>query len=294
MIAERNKYVSYSKEKNCDGQYKDNNANSVILVDKSYLTQDFKSKSKITDELINTTIKEFQLNTEQERAFRIVTNHAVSPKGEQLKMYMGGMGGTGKTRVIKSLQKFFENRKELHRFIVLGPTGTSAALLAGSTYHSFLGLKINDKAKNENISVAQLKARLEGVDYIFLDEVSMAACHAMYKISAQIAKATDIKDKPFGGISIIFAGDFAQLPPVGGASLYSGGFNPQWNLKINPHYQEAAIGKAIWHQVTTVVILRENMRQKVKQRKMQGCELLLCICAMELANLKIYNFCVQG
>ena len=26
--------------------------------------------------------------------------------------------------------------------------------------------------------------------------------------------------------------------------------------------QQAAIGKALWHQVTTVVILRENMRQK--------------------------------
>ena len=28
--------------------------------------------------------------------------------------------------------------------------------------------------------------------------------------------------------------------------------------------QEAAIGKALWHQVTTVVILRENMRQKTQ------------------------------
>jgi hypothetical protein len=29
------------------------------------------------------------------------------------------------------------------------------------------------------------------------------------------------------------------------------------------HYgQESAIGKALWHQVTTVVILRQNMRQK--------------------------------
>jgi hypothetical protein len=26
--------------------------------------------------------------------------------------------------------------------------------------------------------------------------------------------------------------------------------------------QESAIGKALWHQVTTVVILRQNMRQK--------------------------------
>ena len=31
------------------------------------------------------------------------------------------------------------------------------------------------------------------------------------------------------------------------------------------HYgQESAIGKALWHQVTTVVILRENMRQKLQ------------------------------
>jgi len=31
------------------------------------------------------------------------------------------------------------------------------------------------------------------------------------------------------------------------------------------HYgQESAIGKALWHQVTTVVILRENMRQMLQ------------------------------
>ena len=28
--------------------------------------------------------------------------------------------------------------------------------------------------------------------------------------------------------------------------------------------QEEAIGKALWHQVTTVAILRQNMRQKVQ------------------------------
>ena len=28
--------------------------------------------------------------------------------------------------------------------------------------------------------------------------------------------------------------------------------------------QEEAIGKALWHQVMTVVILRQNMRQKIQ------------------------------
>ncbi|KAJ3917034.1 hypothetical protein F5877DRAFT_91440 [Lentinula edodes] len=58
---------------------------------------------------------------------------------------------------------------------------------------------------------------------------------------------------------MIFAGDFAQLPPIGGepVSLYS--VRPEYDAKsLNGHC--AAIGKALWHQVTYVVILRKNMR----------------------------------
>ncbi|KII82908.1 hypothetical protein PLICRDRAFT_71588, partial [Plicaturopsis crispa FD-325 SS-3] len=65
---------------------------------------------------------------------------------------------------------------------------------------------------------------------------------------------------------MIFAGDFAQLPPVprgpGSSSLYSAGVGTQHNSGNGIAEQEASIGKALWHQVTTVVILRENMRQK--------------------------------
>ena len=39
------------------------------------------------------------------------------------------MGGTGKTQVIKVLISMFDHRQENHRFIVLAPTGTAAALL---------------------------------------------------------------------------------------------------------------------------------------------------------------------
>jgi hypothetical protein len=82
----------------------------------------------------------------------------------------------------------------------------------------------------------------------------------MYRISSQLAKVMNNASVPFGGMNIIFAGDFAQLPPpMGGenVSLCSriiGGVSTKLR-------QQEAMGRALWHQVTTVVILRQNMRQ---------------------------------
>jgi len=95
----------------------------------------------------------------------------------------------------------------------LAPTGTAAALLHGSTYHSFLGVPIDGQTalRNETTNNAQVKARLDGVEYIFLDEVSMIACHDNYKISSQLAKVLNEFDLPYGAIDMIFSGDFAQF-----------------------------------------------------------------------------------
>src|SRR6266404_2848065 len=203
-------------------------------------------------------MKEFLLNEEQQRAVKIIANHATQKSTEQLKFYIGGMGGTGKSQVIKALTSFFEKRKESHRMIIVAPTGSAAALLAGSTYHSVLGINDNFSAAR---SVAQTRARLDGVDYVFLDEVSMLSCHDMYRISAQMAKASNDHDLPFGGKNIILAGDFAQLPPVAGkeaSSLYSGFIGTQIYSHLKAFEQESAIGKALWHQFTTVIILRKK------------------------------------
>ena len=179
-------------------------------------------------------------------------------------MYLGGMGGTGKSQVIKALISFFQERNEMHRFLVVAPTGSAAALLNGSTYHSVLGINDNsDKTSNVIKNLSQVRSRLDGVDYIFLDEVSMLSCQDMYKISCQIAKSLNVHDQAFGGMNMIFAGDFAQLPPVmGKAPLYSGTVGTRTHSRMSVSDQESAIGKALWHQVTTVVILRQNMRQK--------------------------------
>jgi hypothetical protein len=239
--------------------------NEVVVDDISYLDKKFKAKEEEEQKVIDSVVQEFSLNEEQERAFRIVANHATMKKSEQLKMYLGGMGGTGKSQVIKALITFFDKRNEAHRIMILAPTGTAAALLNGSTYHSALGVQSDSRRNhNEHSTMAQVRSRLDGVDYIFLDEVSMMSCYELYKISAQLAKARNSMDVPFGGINMIFAGDFAQLMPVQGQALYNGNVGTSVDASMSERGQQSAIGKALWHQVTTVVILRKNMRQNTQ------------------------------
>ncbi|KAJ7304713.1 hypothetical protein DFH08DRAFT_633407, partial [Mycena albidolilacea] len=152
-----------------------------------YFTKYFIAKNKQAQKVVEHVSTEFKLNTEQDRAFKIVANHAIAENPEQLKMYLGGVGGTGKSGVIKALVKFFEGREESHKFLVLGPTGTSAAQLGGSTYNSVLGIRDNlGHDVHEENGIRNVRERLRGVEYIFLDEISMVSCAALYAISARL------------------------------------------------------------------------------------------------------------
>jgi len=107
----------------------------VRVLSADYFQKNFRAEKEESNRVIEATIRKFSLNEEQERAFRIIANHASSVTPEQLRMYLGRMGGTGKSQVIKALIDFFNIQNESHRFIVLAPTGMAAALLNGFTYH---------------------------------------------------------------------------------------------------------------------------------------------------------------
>jgi len=62
-------------------------------------------------------------------------------------------------------------------------------------------------------TMVNIRARIEQVEYVFLEEISMVDCGSLYTISAQMCMALQIDHKAFGGKNMIFAGDFAQLPP---------------------------------------------------------------------------------
>ncbi|PPQ97805.1 hypothetical protein CVT26_012849 [Gymnopilus dilepis] len=235
----------------------------VKLLDSSYFLHDFKARTSQAQQITDKIAQEAQLNKEQDRAFRIVANHAASLAPEQLKMYIGGMAGTGKSRVVHALKKYFEDRGESGRYVIVAPTGTAAAQLNGFTYHSLLGINEQGSGDNGRGSAAALREsqeRLNGVDYLIFDEVSMVAENAFYKISARLCEIRNNSHEIFGGMNVIILGDFAQLSPVFGSPLYDGSTTflaPRSKVRD----QEDFLGRAIWHQFTTVIMLTQNMRQ---------------------------------
>ncbi|EIW62578.1 uncharacterized protein TRAVEDRAFT_99443, partial [Trametes versicolor FP-101664 SS1] len=80
------------------------------------------------------------LNVEQKRAFAIVANHSLLNKPDPLRMFMGGVGGTGKSRVIQALTSFFAERNQARRLRLASFTGVAARNIAGTTLHAALSL----------------------------------------------------------------------------------------------------------------------------------------------------------
>jgi ATP-dependent DNA helicase PIF1 len=82
--------------------------------------------------------------------------------------------------------------------MVLAPTGTAAALLNGSTYHKALAVNRQnevgeDFSKSASTIVNEVRERFQGVDYVFIDEVSMISCSDLYTISARLAQITGVE-----------------------------------------------------------------------------------------------------
>ena len=80
----------------------------VRIVNQDFLNRvsTVQSDSSVCD-IAAITLQQFVLNEDQTRAFQIVVNHVESSSAEQLKLYIGGMARTGKSRVLNAIQAFF-------------------------------------------------------------------------------------------------------------------------------------------------------------------------------------------
>ena len=102
------------------------------------IRQDIKTTDADRHVDIDEIIATWTLNADQARAFKIIAEHSLSNRPDQLRMYLGGAAGTGKSRVINALKDFFVKRGQVRRFRLASYMGVAAQNISGMTIHSAL------------------------------------------------------------------------------------------------------------------------------------------------------------
>jgi ATP-dependent DNA helicase PIF1 len=151
-----------------------------------------------------------ELSREQQIAFdKYVQGHNI---------FITGPGGAGKSALIKMIYKHAYSRfKDIH---VTALTGCAAVLLncKAKTLHSWAGIGLGNGTIEQLVNKIKknkfAKSLWRGTDILVVDEVSMLSLK-LFNTLNEIGKAVRGNFKPFGGIQMIFSGDFFQLPPVG-------------------------------------------------------------------------------
>ena len=156
-------------------------------------------------------------------------------KGENV--FLTGPGGSGKTTLIRRMYEDAIQRKKKVQVTAL--TGCAAILLKckARTIHSFAGIGLGNGKIEEIVSrVCQNSQRVrtwKSVQILIVDEISMMSRKLLETLDA-VAKKIRQSDKPFGGIQVIFSGDFFQIKPVGRmeepSTLEYCFESPLWNL----------------------------------------------------------------
>lgn len=130
-------------------------------------------------------------------------------ENSQKNVLVTGRAGTGKS----TLLDYFVNHTKKD-VVVLAPTGVAAVNVQGQTIHSFFGFKPGitiDKVKKAYGRNSEL---YKVIDIIIIDEISMVRADLLDCVDKFLRLNGKNKNKPFGGIQMVFIGDLYQLPPV--------------------------------------------------------------------------------
>ena len=147
-------------------------------------------------------------------------------------VFLTGPGGVGKSYYINQLKKELQDRLS-----ITSTTGVSAFNLGAQTIHSFSGvgaMKPRDTVDSILKKIRKNKnamTRIHACEILVIDEISMLGEHYLEMLDAVFQRIRG-KMTVFGGIQVIFTGDFLQLPPVNDTFCFNSNVWSALQLKL--------------------------------------------------------------
>lgn len=131
-------------------------------------------------------------------------------------VFLTGSAGAGKTYV---LNKYIEYLKYCEVPVAItASTGIAATHMNGMTIHAWSGIGVKDSLLPKDLVAMKekkyLKDKLTEAQVLIIDEISMLHKQQIEMVNL-VLKSFKENNLPFGGIQVVFSGDFFQLPPVG-------------------------------------------------------------------------------
>ena len=136
-------------------------------------------------------------------------------------VFLTGEPGAGKSHVIRIFTEWL--RSQYRGFAVTASTGIAATHIDGVTIHSWTGLGIKEIVTDQHVediieNKPFLVNKMRAAEVLIIDEVSMLSAKQIDHIDKILRgvrrEFMASETKPFGGLQVVFVGDFFQLPPI--------------------------------------------------------------------------------
>lgn len=152
-------------------------------------------------------------------------------------VFLTGEPGSGKTHTVNEYVAWLHSRGI--EPAITASTGIAATHIGGITLHSWSGIGIADHLSEQDIDAIAGKEhvarRITKSRILIIDEISMLSGETL-ALAEAVVREVHRSDEVFGGIQVIFVGDFFQLPPVSrrGATRSSFAFESSVWRSVNP------------------------------------------------------------
>ncbi len=130
-------------------------------------------------------------------------------------VFLTGEPGSGKTHTVNAYVKWL--REHSIEPAITASTGIAATHVGGMTIHAWTGIGVRrdltEYDLDEITSRERLVKRAAASNVLIIDEISMIDARTL-AMAERAIRALKRNEKPWGGMQVVFVGDFFQLPPV--------------------------------------------------------------------------------